>query len=148
MEYSKVSQLKHYKEKRDKVKTTVTVPESALQQQMDDLLEAYQIKFIRIPDVIWAWLQCNASQGVLKFFQKTFGGIPDNVCIVPISKEYNLCLCAELKTEIGKLHGKQKQFEKEVAVQVLRSTQQNIDAINAYKKQIDKCKKCMIDERG
>jgi len=170
MEYQKDTPLKHYREKRsgkDK-KISVTVPESALQQQMDDMLNAYRIKYIRIQDSQWKWLKRiemmldnskttneqigstirKTFKGFDFTFKKSFAGLADNILIEPISDNYNLCLCAELKTTTGKLHGKQKLFEKKVAVQVLRSTQQNIDAINAYKKQIEKCKKCMIDERG
>jgi hypothetical protein len=142
MEYSKNQQLSHYYKNRPK-KVSVQVPENALQQQINDLLDAYQIKYIRIPDGIWKWLQFNAPHGVLKYFQRIFGGIPDNVCIVPISDKYNLSLCAEIKTTTGKLHGKQKQWKNEVSVQILRSTTENLNSVMEYKKQIAKCKKCL-----
>lgn len=142
MKYSKNQQLSHYYKKRPK-KVFIQVPEIALQQQINDLLDAYQIKYIRIPDGIWKWLQFNAPYGVLKYFQKTFGGIPDNVCIVPISDKYNLSLCSEIKTTIGKLHGKQKQWNNDVSVQILRSTTENLNSVMEYKKQIEKCKKCL-----
>jgi hypothetical protein len=145
--FSKENQLKSYYSKRKKKEyNSALVSESALQDQLNDLLDVYNIKYIRIPNGVWKWLQFNAPQGILKFFQKTFGGIPDNVCIVPISKDYNLCLNIELKTESGKLHGKQKEWSKETAVKISRSTNESIECVNEFKKQIGKCKKCLNKE--
>lgn len=128
LKFSKEKQVNRSKRKKPILK----VKEADLQRQANDMLNAYQIKYIRIPDSIHAWITKNAPEEVKIFFRHVFGGIPDNVCLIPITEKYNLALCLELKSATGKLHGKQKHWKKELAVQISRSTTETIGIIEEY----------------
>jgi len=109
-----------------------TIKEDALQQQCNDYLEIKRIRYIRIPDSVWRWLAYKASEAIKKWFRFIFGGLPDNICIIPINEKYNLCLALELKTETGKLHGRQKHWSKELAVQISRSPEDTMRIIDEF----------------
>ena len=132
---SKNAQLK-YRTKRKN--PAVIIKESQLQRQCDDYLEAFRIRYIRIPDGVWGYLAYKASESVKIWFRKIFGGIPDNICILPINEKYNLCLALELKTKTGKLHGKQKHWSKELAVQISRSPEDTMQIIDEFVKEADR----------
>ena len=98
------------------------IPESSLQLFCDDYLELRQVRYIRLPDGFWRWLAVRGSEGIKRWFRGLFAGIPDNTCFIPINDKYSLCLHLELKTRIGQLHGKQKEWARQLPVQVVRST--------------------------
>ncbi len=137
MDLSKKAQLK-YRTKRKN--PGVIIKESELQKQANDYLEAYRIRYIRIPDGVWGFLAYKASEGVKLWFRKIFGGIPDNVCMIRINEKYNLCLAMELKTKTGKLHGRQKHWYKDLAVQISRSPEDTMEIINNFIKDAEKMK--------
>jgi len=119
----------------------LAVSEDAMQDQANDLLAAYGIEYIRIPDGIWRWLQLNAPAHVQAFFKSTFRGMADNVCMIPISDKYSLCLCLELKSAKGKLHGKQKEKNAALAWQVSRSVDETIAIIDTFRSDAARFKK-------
>ena len=112
--------------------------EALLQGQLDDLLAAHQIWFLRFPDNFFRWIKMNAPAGIQRFFFGVFGGIPDNLCMLRVSDKYMLCCPIELKSKEGRLHGKQKHWEeKGIAVQVSRSPERNISIIKQFRSDAD-----------
>jgi len=135
--FSKQAQTGHYGNKSRLVKHEIAAlqyTEDQLQTQCNDLLDAHRIRYLRIPDWIWSWLKLNAPVQVMKELSKRFGGMPDNMCIKKIDDKYNLLMALELKTKTGKLHGKQKTWEKEIAVQISRSPDETIKKVNEFLK--------------
>ncbi len=112
----------------------VTISEADLQKQCNDNLDAYgkRLKYIRIPDWIWSWLKQNAPVEVVTELSRTFGGMPDNVVFAPIGEDYNLCMALELKTKTGKLHGKQKQWKKDINTKLSRDPDETIAIIEHF----------------
>lgn len=106
--------------------------ESQLQKQCNDLLDSLRVKYLRIPDWIWSWLKLNAPVQVVNELSERFGGMPDNMCVRKLNDKYNLLMALELKTAKGKLHGKQKTWEKEIAVQVSRTPDETIQKVNEF----------------
>jgi len=120
--------------KRRKRKAPVLdITESQLQEQLNDLLNAYQIRYIRIPDSIWHWLKRNAPVEVIRAMSDALGGMPDNVCMIPISDRYSLMLAIELKVKGRKKRGKQKHWQSTIS----RTPDENIALIEEYVKQAD-----------
>ena len=105
--------------------------EEQIQKQCDDLLAALHIRYLRIPDWVWAWIKLNAPPQIVKALSDRFGGMPDNMCIRKFGK-YNLLMALELKTKTGQLHGKQKIWNKEINVQVSRTPEETIQNVNDF----------------
>jgi len=116
-------------------------PESELQAWCDDYLINKRISFIRLPDGFWGWLYYNGTEKIKKWFRFCFGGIADNTCFIPITDKYSLCLHLELKTKIGKLHGRQKIEAQILPWQIARSTKEIEDIINKFQEDAKKIKK-------
>jgi len=129
MQIPKSNQLAYRNKHR---KPFVYMKEDVLQLQANDYLELKRIRYIRIPDTIWRWIAYKATEAVKIWFRKIFGGIPDNICILPINKNYNLCLALELKTAAGQLHGKQKHWSKDLSVQISRSPEDTMRIIDKF----------------
>jgi hypothetical protein len=138
--FSKKKQLA-YKEKRKNPK--VTISEDALQKQCNDVLEAYRIRYLRLPDWLWLWLKKNAPMNILNYMSKVFTGMPDNIAILPLNDKYNLALCLELKTEKGQQHGKQKHWSKELKVQLSRNPDETIAIIESFLEDAEKLKELL-----
>ena len=125
LKFSKKAQCgKHYKGTQVK-NNKIVVPESALQNQLNDLLNQLKLKFIRISDALWTWIVYHAPPKIRQMLSAMFGGMPDVITIASISKKYNLCMAIEVKTEKGKLSKKQKTWQDNISVQVNRSTAEN-----------------------
>jgi len=140
MEIRKSDQLA-YKKKRKKPVLKIT--EKAIQKQANDLLDAHRIRYLRIEDWVWTWLngchvELNGCGGtvlkknvpieILTELTRRFGGMPDNVCLIPAGK-YCLALMMELKSAKGKIHGRQKHWP---AVQISRSPDETIEMVNQF----------------
>lgn len=110
----------------------IKISEAEIQDQLNDMLDAYGIEYIRIPDGMWRWVMAAAPAGIQAYFKKTFQGIPDNICFLPLDDKYYLAIKLELKTQTGKLHGKQKQFARTENWIISRSTDDNIKVINDF----------------
>ena len=114
-------------------------PESGLQTQLDDMLAAYRIWAIRIPDGFFRWLVMCAPSGIKAWFCGVFGGIPDSLPMIRISDKYMLCCPIELKTAKGKLHGKQKTWEaKGIPVQISRSPEDSIRIVDQFRRDAER----------
>ena len=127
LKFSKAKQTAH---KRKKPVPKVTITEDQLQGQCNDTLNAYRMRWLRIPDWIWAWLKQNAPIQIMKELSKRFGGMPDIIALEPVG-DYNLALLLELKTETGKLHGKQKHWK---GAQISRDPDKTIETITQFLK--------------
>jgi hypothetical protein len=120
--------------------------EALLQGQMDDMLAALGIWFLRFPDGFFRWIKMNAPSGIQRFFFGVFGGIPDSLPMIKISDKYMLCCPIELKTAKGKRHGKQKHWEeKGIAVQISRSPEDNIAIVEQFQADANRIR-CMLQE--
>jgi len=98
--------------------------EADLQSFVDDYLVLRRIKSLRIPDGFFRWLNGFAPLWARAAFNAVFAGQPDNICMIPISDKYCLCLNLELKSKQGSLHGKQKANARDYAWQVARSPEE------------------------
>jgi hypothetical protein len=109
------------------------IPEESLQIFADEYYTIKRIRFIRIPDFFFRWMNVKAPIGVRKFFCGMFGGYPDNLLLLPIGK-YMLAVPIELKTQdakgraVGKLHGKQKHNAEEQNWIIARNQEQIMEA--------------------
>ena len=93
------------------------VQENILQQQCEELLDWYKIKFWRMPDSLETYIMTRTPIQYKKIFSKYFLGKPDLTILLPSGKYLNV----ELKTENGKLTGGQKRFAKQQETYVVRS---------------------------
>ena len=114
--------------KRRKATTGLDITESQLQQQLEDSLDAYGVKYMRIPDYAWSWLKRNAPVHIVAALSRYFGGMPDCMCMIPISDKYSLALGIELKVKGRKKHGKQKHWQSVVC----RTPEENIEAVQKF----------------
>jgi hypothetical protein len=80
----------------------------------------------------------NASPGIQKWFFGTFGGRCDNLLFFPTGKGFSIAFHVELKTTIGKLHGKQKGNLKEEEWIICRNQQDIIDTVEKAEKIVKK----------
>jgi hypothetical protein len=107
--------------------------EEGLQKQLNDMLNAHGIWFIRIPDGIFRWMKMNAPMGVQRWFFGLFGGIPDCIPLIKVSDKYMLCCPIELKSKTGQRHGKQKHWEtKGIPFQISRTPEKNIEIVEQF----------------
>jgi len=118
------------RKKRQRRNPTMDITEDQLQGQLNDLLNAYQIRYLRFPDYAWQWLKRNAPIEVLKALTNAFGGMPDNICLIPIGEKYSLALGIELKVKGRKRHGKQKHWQSVVS----RTPDENISIVDQFLK--------------
>ena len=132
---SKSQQTGRFGRKARNTKKTIVAlqcTEAQLQVQCDDLLAALHIRYLRIPDWVWAWLKLNAPPQIIKALSDRFGGMPDNMLIKRIDGNYNLLMALELKKDTGRLRGKQNNWYNEIAVQISRSPDETIANVNAF----------------
>ena len=127
------------RKKRKRKAPVLDITESQLQEQLNDTLNAYQIRYIRIPDSIWHWLKRNAPVEIVKIMSDAFGGMPDNVCMIPISDKYSLMLDIELKVKGRKKRGKQKHWQSTIS----RTPDENIKLIEEYIEQAEVIKEVL-----
>jgi len=127
---------KHFRGKPQRA----AMPEAALQSFVDDYLEANRIKFIRIPDQFWRFLYTTARPGILAGFRKIFGGQADNTAFIPISDKYSLALHLELKSTVGRLHGRQKIEAKKLPWQIARTPEDVMAIVQKFCEDADKLK--------
>ena len=115
-------------------------PESGIQIQMDEMLAALGIFFVRIPDNFWSWLfrYSNAGKMMKEELGHYWGGLPDTLAMQKVNDKYMLCCPVELKSAKGKRHGKQKKWEERgLAFQVSRSPDTNIKIIEQFQRDAD-----------
>jgi hypothetical protein len=124
---TKESQLA-YRKKSPRARAIV--PEASIQSAVDDYLAVINLRSVRIPDAIWRWIAAKAPTGVRMWFGRVFGGLPDNIVLIPLNERYALALLLELKTTAGQLHGKQKTESKRLPWRVARSVEEAVEIIN------------------
>lgn len=127
MDLSKQKQLGRYgkKGRREPLPNVPDMPEAALQQQMDDMLDAMQIEYRRIPDRLWQWLQANCPSYIIKQLSAVWKSKPDTLMLIPISDKYSIAREVELKSRKGKLSTRQAKYAERMPVTVSRSTAEN-----------------------
>ena len=127
------------RKKRKRKAPVLDITEADLQEQLNDLLNAYQIRYLRIPDYVWHWLKRNAPVEIVKIMSDAFGGMPDNVCTIPIDEKYSLSFGIELKVKGRKMHGKQKHWQSTIS----RTPDENIKLIEEYIEQAEVIKEVL-----
>ena len=125
LEFSKEKQTAHKRKRKNPV---LNLTESELQTQLNDTLDAYRIKYIRIPDFVWYWIKRWAPLEVINALSRYFGGMPDNIALIPLGKKYSLVLSIELKAKGRKKHGKQKHWQSIIS----RSPEDSIKIIEKF----------------
>jgi len=124
------------------------VPESAIQKQLDDMLEAYGIWTLRVPDSFFKWVKMRTPAGIQACFFRIFGGIPDNLAMLKLTDKYMLCCPIEAKSLTGKRHGKQKHWESQgIPFQITRGTDDSVRIIEQFITDFEHYKK-LIHEKG
>lgn len=132
--FSKEKQTAH---RRKRKHPTFDITESQLQGQLNDLLDAYQIRYMRFPSPVWKWIRENAPVEVKTALSKAFGGMPDCQCLVPLDAQYSLAIGIELKVKGRKKHGKQKHWQSVVCRtpdESIKAVQEFLDAVEIIKK--------------
>ena len=125
----------------------IKMPEEALQVFVDDYLTNFRIVYFRIQDGFFRWIKMNAPMGIQKWFFGMFGGWPDNTLFLPIDDKYSLAVSLELKTATGKLHGKQKTNSKKIPWQIARTPEEAMVIIERAKKDVEKIKLMMGEQK-
>ena len=120
--------------------------EAQLQNQCDDILEALNLEYLRIPDDLYRILYRHANQGVKNAVSRGMGGHADNLVFIPINDKYSLCLHLELKSKKGKLHGRQK--TRKVPTQISRSPETTDKLLREFMAFATKIKIRLMDWRG
>lgn len=111
------------------------IPEKGIQKQLNDMLLAHRIKHIRIPDVFWFWLHnlSNAPEWLKMQLGASWGGLPDNMMLVPVSGKYMLCCPIECKKKKGRRRGKQLNWEDEnLPFQITKDPDQSIAIVQKF----------------
>ena len=114
--------------KRQRKSPVLDITENQLQDQLNDVLDAYQIRYLRMPDFCWQWITRNAPIEIKTALSRAFGGMPDNIALVPIDEKYSLALSVELKVEGRKRHGKQKHWQSTIS----ETPDTNISLVQEY----------------
>jgi len=116
--------------------------ESVLQRQCEEYLNVRGIQFIRMPDSAYKAIFANPNlkskdKSLISSFIK---GLPDITILEPITDEYCLSCCIELKSAKGKLSQGQKNFGRRVPVKVVRSFEQFESEVNKFMREVEKFK--------
>ena len=135
----KYAKKKWSEPKKSPAKKSV-VAEKFLQSFADDYLKIHRIRFFRIEDNFFKWVNGSPSvpRWVKAFVNGMFGGYPDNTCFIRINDRYSLTLNLELKTEdskgraVGSLHGKQKANAKSQGWIVARNNNSIQEAVDKF----------------
>ncbi len=106
-----------------KEKEVAECPESALQSYAEAVLRAKRLPYLHLPLGMFKALfkSPTVAPYIKRILKDYLAGWPDLIIILPITTQQNLCVCLELKTTIGKLHGLQKVRSKEMAWIIARS---------------------------
>lgn len=113
--------------------------EEDIQNAVNEYLCWQKIRYFRIPDSFFKWIYINAPKPIQKWFFGMFGGMPDNLCIIPIGKGVAMTLLLELKSPKGKLHGKQKDHKNEWII--CKNIDSAIEVIDRFKAEANHIKK-------
>jgi len=148
MDLSKEKLVGRYgrKAKRIRKNPTIKVPESGLQKQIEDTLDAYHVKYVHIEDSFWSWFNAGYANNLPKNvppeiyypFVEMFAGMPDIVSWIRINDNFNLSWTPELKTLKGILKKKQKKWASEISVPILRTTEENVNGVVSFIKEAEK----------
>ena len=132
------------RKQRQRKAPVLQITESQLQEQLNDVLNAYQIKYLRMPDSVWQWINKNAPVEVKTALSWAFGGMPDNVCLIPIDGKYSLSIGIELKVKGRKKHGKQKHWQSTVS----ETPDTNIALVKEYLEAVEIIKTLWRKDKG
>ena len=101
----------------DKLSRSAPLKEKDLQKLCESFLEAKRIRYIRVPDSLWAFVMTSkvAPVWLKAFCSKFLAGMPDLVIL-----QGEKALHVELKTKSGKVSQKQIEWAKTCKVHVIR----------------------------
>lgn len=119
-------------------KVRAEIPEDTLQRYANEAIDLRKWLYLRFPDGFLTWMKLSAPPWISKIFFGQWGGKqPDNIILVKIGPGMFLAAKMEIKTTIGKTHGKQKVYAKDEEWLIVRSPEQinraldNIGVISA-----------------
>ena len=120
---SKGSKKRVSRAERDAIegKAEKGMTEAELQHFADKLIWGMGIQCIRMPDNAHKVIQRHGNQGVKNEVAKWLGGHADCNLVAKLTDKYSLCCHIELKSELGQLHGKQKDRARELPFHICRS---------------------------
>jgi hypothetical protein len=118
---------------RKRAKKRAKTPESIIEEQVEGLLDNMGLKYIRVPDSIYAAIfGNNMVKPYIKAMISAFiKGLPD-ITVLLRDGRY---ICIELKTEAGKLSQGQKTFAKAIGednYHVCRSVDSVVELLKKY----------------
>jgi hypothetical protein len=119
------------------------VPEAALQGQAEDMLDAIGLEWRRVPDNLWRYLKQSAPAHIVKQLADRWKGKPDLLILLPIGGGYSLCKEIEIKALRGKLSPAQEDYIARMPVEICRTPEQTMAAVDAAQLQAKKCARCM-----
>lgn len=127
-------------------KSSSLVSEKQLQDQLDDMVMARNICFIRIPDAVWRIVKKYAKAWEMKEASNCMAGRADTVLYEKVSENYSLSCHIELKSDKGVLHGLQKYFAKYLPFHISRSATKTVEIIEKFEDDVAKIKEILKRE--
>lgn len=119
------------------------VAEDVIQAQAEDLLDALRIEWRHIPNSLWRYLKQSAPVQIVKQMADRWKHKPDLLLLLPIGGGYSLAKEIELKSAKGKLSPGQEEYAARMPVEICRSPEATIAAVDAAQLQQRKCQRCM-----
>jgi hypothetical protein len=123
------------KKVRSRKSRAAACPESIIQNWANATLEAMGIPFLRLGESLLLNIFRNPSIPIhiKRHIKEAIAGWPDNILFLPITNHFSLCCMAEFKSDVGELHGKQKERAKELPFNVIRTTGELDELLKAFK---------------
>jgi len=105
------------KRKSRKAKT----PEDIIQGQANSLYEQMQLPFLRLWEELFTAIETSRiPHGVKIDLYKKLRGWPDNMIFLPVGSKYNIAFFPELKSDVGKRRGSQKDKARELNIPIFK----------------------------
>jgi hypothetical protein len=124
-------------------------PESIIQNFVNTTLEAMGIPYIRLGESLLLNIFKNPAipVHVKRHIKNSIGGWPDNTLFIPVTKRFALACLVECKSDVGDLHGKQKERAAELPFNIVRTTAQLDELLNEFRQTADYLKGDLLDSK-
>ena len=117
--------------------TKTHTPEWKLQVYLDEQIAAKGCEVVRFPDALLSWMKRNAPADVQRAFFGAVAGMPDNTITAQVGQGLHLSMRIEIKTEEGKLHGKQKHGARGEGWVIVRSEKEIDEALLEFERAVE-----------
>lgn len=107
----------------------VDAPESELQEFTDNYLGVCQVPCIRMPDTMNA-----------RVIRRALAGWPDNVCLLPLTRDYAIACLLELKTRT-QLHRAQHAIVRELPVRIAQRPEEVQCILDAFREDAERLRR-------